>query len=91
LALCHFAVLNAWGKVLESGKRLEPFSQDIQHPKKIFSDLLQRLTSSVKRSVSYPSARKAIIESLAFKNANAQCKEIRPLRTKSTLIDEIHC
>ena len=45
----------------------------------------------MKRSVSDSAARKAIIESLAFKNANAQCKEIRPLRTKSTLIDEIHC
>jgi hypothetical protein len=42
---------------------------------------LQRLTSAVEKSLSDSAARKAVIESLAFENSNAECKEvIRPLR-----------
>jgi hypothetical protein len=43
----------------------------------------------VARSVSVSAARKAIIEPLAFENANAKCKEvIRPLRARSASIEE---
>ena len=43
----------------------------------------------MERNVSDSAARKAIIESLAFENANAECKEvIRPLRARSASIDE---
>ena len=43
----------------------------------------------MERSISDSAARKAIIESLAFENANAECKEvIRPLRARSTSIGE---
>lgn len=58
----------------------------MQGPKQTFTDFLQRLGSAVDRSVSDPLARKALIESLAFENANAECKEaIRPLRARSAL------
>ena len=43
----------------------------------------------MERSVSDSAARKAIIESLVFENANVKCKEvIRPLRVRSALIEE---
>jgi hypothetical protein len=61
----------------------------MQGLKKTFLDFLQRLTSVEERSVSNLPARKATIESLAFENSNAEYKEvIRPLRAKSTSIDE---
>jgi hypothetical protein len=64
--------LKGWDKVAESGKRLEPFTQAIQGPQETFPDLLQRLTSAVERSISDSAARKAIIKTLAFENANAK-------------------
>ena len=83
------SALRAWDKVAESGKRLEPFTQVIQGPQETFPDFLQRLTSAVERSISDSSSRKAIIEFLAFENANTECKEvIRPLRARSASIDE---
>ena len=43
----------------------------------------------MERSVSDSTSSKAIIESLAFENANAECKEvIRPLSARSASIDE---
>nr|CDQ07277.1 Bm11540 [Brugia malayi] len=61
----------------------------IQGPSETFTNFSQRLTSAVDRSISDPLARKALIESLAFENANTECKEaIRPLRARSVPIDE---
>ena len=58
-------------------------------PKETFPDFLQRLTSAVERSISDSAARKAIIESVAFENMNAECKEaVRPWRARSVSIDE---
>lgn len=89
LAWCRLSALKDWDKVAESGKRLETFTQVIQGPKETFPDFLQMLTSGVERSVSDSAARKAIIESLAFENANTECREvIRPLKARSAPIDE---
>lgn len=80
--------LNAWDKVAEAGKELEPFSQVVQGLKETSPDLLQRLTSTVERSISDPSTRKVLIESLAFENASTECKEvIRPLMARSAAVD----
>ena len=82
------SALKAWDKVAESGKKLEPFTQDIQGLKETFPDFLQRLTSTAERSVSDSATRKAIIEFLAFEKANTVCKEVvRPLRARSASID----
>ena len=89
LALCRLSALKAWDKVAESGKRLEPFTQVIQGPQETFPDFSQRLTSAVERSISDSAAKKAMIESLAFENANDECKEvIIPQRARSASIDE---
>ena len=47
----------------------------MQGPKETFPDFLKRLTSVVESSITAPSARKAIIESLAFENANVECRQ----------------
>ena len=38
LSLSHAAVLNAWDRVQEVGKRIESFTKIIQHPKETFID-----------------------------------------------------
>ena len=61
----------------------------MQGPKEIFPDFLQRLTSAVERRVSDLAARKAMIESLAFENSNAECKGVtRPSRARAASVDE---
>lgn len=89
LILCRTAALNAWDKVEEPGKKSESFTKVKQGPKESFTDFLQRLASAVKRMVSDSEASKAIIESLAFENANAACKRIiRPLRARSAPMED---
>lgn len=74
LALCHMAASNAWDKVEETGKGLEPLTQIMQGSKETFTEFLQRLTSAIQRSISDPHAKKALTETLAFENANSECK-----------------
>ena len=86
--LCCLAALNAWDKV-EVSEETESFSNMIQGPKEAFTDLLQRLTSTVNRIVSDSEVIKILIESLVFENANSECKRMmRPLKARSAPIDE---
>lgn len=75
VTLCCLADLNAWEKVEETGKRLKPFSQVMQGPKETVTDVLQRLTSAVGRNILDPLIRKALIESSAFENVNANARK----------------
>ena len=50
LDLCHAAALNAWDGIGEIGKKIELFTKVIQDQKEAFTDLLQRLTSSVNKT-----------------------------------------
>ena len=43
MVLCLLAALNAWGKVAESGKRLEPFPQIMQSTKETFPDFFAKV------------------------------------------------
>lgn len=89
LALRHLAALNARDKVEESGKRSESLTKIIQSPKEAFNYTLQRLTSAVNRIVSDSEVRKILIEFLAFKNANLECKwVIRSLKARSAPKDQ---
>ena len=50
---------------------------------------MQRLTSDKYRMISDSEVRQILIESLAFENANSECKRvIRPLKARSAPIDE---
>lgn len=42
LALSHAATLNAWDRVKEVRKIIEPFSKIIQYPKEIFIDFFYK-------------------------------------------------
>ena len=57
LDLCDKAALNAWDRTGEIGKKIESFTKDIQGPKEIFTDFLQRLTSTVNRMIPNSEAR----------------------------------
>lgn len=84
LTLYSIATLKAWDKFKETGKRLESFSQVFQGPKETFTDFMQRLTSVIGRNISDSLCRKALIETLALENANAECNEvITPLKIQS--------
>ena len=73
MLLCCLAALNAWDKV-EVSEETESFSNMIQGPKEAFTDLLQRLTSTVNRIVSDSEVRQILITFLAFENANSEYK-----------------
>lgn len=75
--------------MLGTGKRTESYTKVRQGSKELFSDLLQRLTKAVHIGVSDPEARRVLIESLAFKNANLGCKKtLGPLKVRSAPIDK---
>ena len=87
--LCHAAALNAWDRTGEVGKKIESLTKVIQGPKETFMDFLQRLTSVINKMTPNSEARQIIIESLAFENANVQCKwAIRPLKVRSAPLEE---
>ncbi|ERE89919.1 Gag-like protein [Cricetulus griseus] len=82
------AALNAWDGIGEVRKKIESFAKVIQGPKEAFTHLLQRLTSAVNRMISGSEARKIIIETLAFENADSQWKRIiGPLKQWNTQIN----
>ena len=78
------------------GIKLKNQERDISHllklckaQKKLSMVFLQRLISAVNRIVSDSEVRKILIESLAFENANSECKRMmRPLKARSAPIDE---
>ena len=56
----------------------------MQGPKETFPDFLQRLTTTVDGSISDPLSRKALTETSACENVNAEYKEVmRTLRARS--------
>ena len=63
MTLFHIATLNAWDKIEETGKRLEPFTQIEQGPRETFTYCFQRLTSAKDRKISVLLVRKELIES----------------------------
>lgn len=64
-------------RLKKQGKGLNHLLKIVQGPKEAFTDFFfsQRLTSAVNRKVSDSKARQIIIESLAFGNANSECKK----------------
>ena len=59
----------------------------MQGSRENFSDFVQRLTKAVQIGIADPEARWVLIESLALKNYNLQCKKILgSLKLKSVLI-----
>lgn len=75
MTLCFRTAVNVWDKIEEAGKRLKLFTQGVQGPKETSIGFLQRLTSAIERKASDPLVQKALIESLALKIANVECRE----------------
>ena len=76
LLLCHTAALNDWEKILDLGQKIEPYTKVKQGLKETYTDFLQRLAMAVHRAVSDPEVRRQLILSLAFDNANLECKRM---------------
>lgn len=72
---CTLVALRTWNKVEERGKSSMSFTKIMQSPRETFTNFLHRLTYAMDRAISDPDVRQVLIEPLAFKNANAECKE----------------
>ena len=89
LLLCRTAALNAWEKILDPGQKIEHYTKVKQDLKESYTVFLQRLTTAVHRAVSDPEVRRQLILSLAFDNANLECKRmLLPLKIRSAPIEE---
>ncbi|XP_049981722.1 uncharacterized protein [Alexandromys fortis] len=89
LSICTTAALRAWDRVQDPGQRMESFVTIKQGLREPFSDFLQRLTKAVQIGIPDPDARRIMIESLAYENANVECKKILgPLRFRSAPLEE---
>ena len=89
LSICATAALRAWDRVQDSGQRVESYIRVKQGQREPFSDFLQRLTKAVQIGIPDPEARNIVIESLAYENANVECKRILgPLKIRSVPLDE---
>ena len=89
ISLCRTAALNAWEKIPEPGKPTEIYSKIFQGPREPFTDFLQRLTIAINRAVSDTNLRQILTESLAFNNANIECKRIlMPLKVRAAPLEE---
>ena len=76
LSLYHKAYLNVWDRIQELGKLIESLTR-VKLVKRVkhFSDFLQTVTKAIQIGVKDPDARQELIESLAFENANLECKK----------------
>ncbi len=89
LFLCTTAALRAWDRVQDPGQKTESFITIKQGQREPFSDFLQRLTKAVQIGIPDPDTRRIMIETLAYENANVQCKRIvAPLKRRSASLEE---
>lgn len=89
LCLCHQAALNAWNRIQDPTKRVESYTRIRQGQREPFIDFLQRLIKALDIGVTDPESRRILLESLAFENANIECKKIiGPLKSRSAPMDE---
>ena len=88
LSLCSRAALDAWDRIQKPAEN-ESYTRVKQCQREPLRDVLQRLTKAVQIGVTDPEARCVLIESLAFENANLECKKILgPLKVRSAPMDE---
>ena len=89
LSLCHKAALNALNRIQDPAKRVESYTRVRQGQREPFTDFVQRLIKALDIGVTDPEARRILLESLAFENANTECKKIiGPLRSRSAPMEE---
>lgn len=89
LSLCRTAALNALDKVCETGEIMQPYTKVLQGPRERFTEFLERLSRAVEVQVANPESRRLLIESLAYENANPQCRQvIWPLKIRSAPLEE---
>ena len=84
-----YSNLKCLGQDSKIRKQIESYTRVEQDQREPFSDFLQRLTKAVQIGGTAPDARRVLIESLAFENANSECKKIHgPLKVISPPMDK---
>nr|KAF6466093.1 hypothetical protein HJG63_011395 [Rousettus aegyptiacus] len=61
----------------------------MQSPGESYTDFLSRLPTAIVRAVTLPEVQELLLESLAYKNANAECQRtLRPLKAQGAPLEE---
>ena len=73
--------------MVPTGHAQPSFVKTMQGPNEPYTDFLARLRVAVKRAVEKSEISEILLQTLAFKNANPECKRIlRPLKRQGTSI-----
>ena len=73
--------------MVPTGQAQPSFVKTMQGPNELYTDFLARLRVAVKRAIERDEISKILLQTLAFKNANPECKRIlRPLKRQGTSI-----
>lgn len=81
--------LRAWRRVVPTGQAQPSFVKTIQGPNEPYTDFLARLRVAVERAVSRDEISKILLDTLAYENANPECKRIwGPLKGQGASVAE---
>lgn len=81
--------LRAWRRVVPSGQSQPSFVKTMQGATEPYTDFLARLRIAVERAVGTDQVGRLLLETLAYKNANPECKRVLdPLRGQGASIAE---
>lgn len=72
----HQVFLRAWLHVVPTGHAQPSFVKTMQGPNEPYTDFLARLRVAVKRAIGRDEISEILLQTLAFENANPECKRI---------------
>ena len=85
----HQVFLRAWLHVVPTGHAQPSFVKTMQGPNEPYTDFLARLRVAVERAVGRDEISEILLQTLAFENANPECKCILgPLKGQGASIAE---
>ena len=85
----HQVFLRAWRRVVPTGQAQPSFVKTIQGPNEPYTDFLARLRVAIKRTVGRDEISKILLDTLAYENANPECKRIwGPLKGQGASVAE---
>ena len=85
----HQVFLRAWHRVVPTGQAQPSFVKTIQGPNEPYTDFLARLRVAIKRTVGRDEISKILLDTLAYENANPECKRILgPLKGQGASVAE---
>ncbi|XP_077614458.1 endogenous retrovirus group K member 8 Gag polyprotein-like [Crocuta crocuta] len=85
----HQVFLRAWRRVVPTGHAQPSSTKTLQGPNEPYTDFLARLRVAVDRAVGRDEISEILLQTLAFENANSECKRVLgPLKGQGASIAE---